>query len=97
MTARVPDTLFNLGPVPTEQLVAELGRRGIELKDLPWEDCGECAHVRGLKEVAHVITCGAKRTPTYFPDGPSGSGDPHEVGFYALACPSRLVEPRAGA
>lgn len=85
--SRAPAKIFNLKPVPTEELLAELSARGIRYEDLPWEDCGECVHVAGMRENSRK--CGAGRVPTWFPDGPGGDGNPHEVGFYTIQCPAR--------
>lgn len=87
-----PALTYNLKRVPTEDMLAELSSRGIRHEDLPWEDCGECNYIRGLKDSG---ICGAGRKPIWFPRGLDDDDNPHTVGFYAIACDKRkpLVPP----
>jgi hypothetical protein len=83
----VPERVYKLKSVPTDELIEELTKRGVTLADLPWQDCGECNHIKRLSESGR--TCGARKRPTWFPDGPDGSGNPEKVGFYSIACTMR--------
>ena len=83
--------MADLARISTSDLIAEVIRRGVDLSDLPWEDCATCQHFARFNDSTGL--CGVRERPVWFPDGLGGDSNPESVGWYAVDCMSRSPCP----